>query len=327
MFLGVQFSLQPTVFLFFQMQNLARMRSQLNKNKVFGGAASKNVSQINLFFPEGPRIWKNRNNDIANEICDRTIGSQSRKKKKKKKKKAVLKVSKKNGATIDIRSIRETVAVYTTLTKPYIDSMSSIKNKWVRDITSGKNQEKIIHTEHDFISVVSKSWDKHLNSITGVASDVKEKIDVNEIINNLHIIAIALDPNLKCLRDLCLSEHVKLLMKIKDQTLQKIEEIYSVKESQIMVFIDYPPQFYLFHVHFRCIPNRTKGVTEHFKSMTIGTAILLDDVIENLEYDISYYKTHSITCSVRNNHPLYLLATSTADKKALTIHELLNKDQ
>ncbi|ETO30168.1 hypothetical protein RFI_06952 [Reticulomyxa filosa] len=227
---------------------------------------------------------------------------------------------KKYKATSDTRAVRESMQLYTRLTKPYIDSLPSKDIAWVQDILLGKKEleKNIVRCENEFVSVISQGWSTHVNCKEYPNPlEWKSKMGTNDIINNLHIIAILFDTKLKCIRDLCLAEHISLLVKIKEKTLSKISEIYGIVESQVMAYVHYPPQFYSFHIHFQCIPNVIDGMTFRFMSMGIGKAILLDDIIENLQSDLSYYQTRSITCSVRNFHPLYdyVIATEGSETK------------
>ena len=62
-----------------------------------------------------------------------------------------------------------------------------------------------------------------------------------------------------------------------------IKEKYGVNASSIRAFFHYPPTYWHLHVHF-CHTSISKKV-----SCEAGRAILIEDVIDNLEADPNYY--------------------------------------
>ncbi|ETO20896.1 hypothetical protein RFI_16313 [Reticulomyxa filosa] len=182
--------------------------------------------------------------------------------------------------------VRETMEMYLKITKPYIDAMPEKDVKWMDDILNGKSENsRVICRDSDaFVSLVAKTWHTHVNCEQYTdQSQWKELMSTQNILDNLHIIAIIGDKTLRSVRDLQLQKHIVLLNEIKRQTLSAIAKIYNVPSHFLLVFVHYLP---------------------HKKNISVTKAILLDDIIDHLQMDLEFYQKCSITCRVKKHHPL-----------------------
>ena len=88
-------------------------------------------------------------------------------------------------------------------------------------------------------------------------------------------------------------DHLQMLKELREQSFAKIKEKFGVPETLIRAFFHYPPTYWHAHIHF-CHTAITGKV-----SSQAGRAILLDDVIENLESDPAFYQKRALTMEVK----------------------------
>ena len=91
---------------------------------------------------------------------------------------------------------------------------------------------------------------------------------------------------------------------MREKGTQRIAEVYGVPRESLRIFVHYPPQFYHFHVHFTHVSVDFGIQTER--------AHLLDDVIDNLSRDGSFYATCSLTVRVSATDKLAALLRGRA---------------
>lgn len=75
-------------------------------------------------------------------------------------------------------------------------------------------------------------------------------------------------------------EHLPMLKSIRSESLAAIELKFGIPRAQMRAFFHYPPTYWHLHVHFAHANMLSKA------SCFAGRAILLDDVIANLEEDV-----------------------------------------
>ncbi|VDP12528.1 unnamed protein product [Soboliphyme baturini] len=80
---------------------------------------------------------------------------------------------------------------------------------------------------------------------------------------------------------------------------EAIEKRYDVRRSSLRIFLHYQPTYYHLHVHFTHLKSETM-------SQSAGKAILLDDVIDNVQLLSDYYATKTMHFVLKTNDPLYL---------------------
>jgi m7GpppX diphosphatase len=104
---------------------------------------------------------------------------------------------------------------------------------------------------------------------------------------NLYLQAVIHRRDIKSIRDLT-DEHLPLLRNIRHAGLNAIASRYDVRRDQIKAYFHYQPQFFHLHVHF---------ISLAFDAPASGTtqAILLNDVINNLEIAGDFYQRAELT--------------------------------
>jgi len=175
--------------------------------------------------------------------------------------------------------IRESPDLYKKVTEKHICSISPSRTQWMRDIfnhSPSSTQARDIFFEDDsFLLVPDTKWNK-------------------ESVNELWCLAIVKMSNLRTLRDLT-ADHLPLLKSIRNQAFSAIQTKYRITPTQLVGFIQYLPSFFHLHIHF----------THYSKVGTSTRAILLDDIIYNLELQSSYYSGKTFTYTLGINTPLY----------------------
>ena len=64
------------------------------------------------------------------------------------------------------------------------------------------------------------------------------------------------------------------------------------------MFVHYPPTYWHLHIHFVNVELTQKGVNS-------GRAVLLDDIIENIECKSDYYQNASLTMEIKEGTKLH----------------------
>jgi len=168
--------------------------------------------------------------------------------------------------------------VFRQVTLPTIQSTPSSRTAWIADIlghkTSSVQAQDIFYENEDFVVVPDTKWDK------------KNILD-------MWCLAIVKDQKLKTLRDLNAS-HLPLLLSIRENTFHAIHQKYSTQKDQILAFVQYLPSFFHLHVHFT-----------HYSKITAGRAVLLDDIIDNIQIKNDYYEVCAFTILVGDHMDLY----------------------
>ena len=186
--------------------------------------------------------------------------------------------------------IYETPTLYKTETLPTIRKVlnHNKSTKWLRDIVDGISEhERILyrdqHPQNGFVLTIDTKW----KTPPPLRSEILNKcLHGHKSVQTLYCLAIINRKDIYTLRDINAS-HVSLLKNIRKKSLKTIETMYGLHKSQVRAFVHYLPQYYHFHVHFTTLSHITGCLIEH--------AHLLDDVIQNIELDSSYYEKRTMT--------------------------------
>lgn len=139
------------------------------------------------------------------------------------------------------------------------------------DFTKWKDlNERTLFRHKEFILIHDKKWK-------------------DNDIDNLHLLAIPFDDELKSLRNLSL-KHLYLLKTIKNLVEKYISDNYKIKKNQILSYVHYYPTIWHLHIHFQNINKKDNTLTE----INVGRAHLLHDIIKNIEMNGEYYKQMTI---------------------------------
>lgn len=117
-------------------------------------------------------------------------------------------------------------------------------------------------------------------------------------VDNLYLLAITHQKDIKSIRDLNAS-NLDLLENIRDKTLATLESKYNLHRSKIRAYFHYQPSFYHLHIHFAHIKFQPPGIPER--------NFQLNQVINNIKLDPSYYEKASLQFVVRKSEKLYSL--------------------
>ena len=155
-----------------------------------------------------------------------------------------------------------------------------------------------------------------------------------EQVEDLYLQAIVMDREIGSIRDLrgC---HIPLLENIYDKctvrnisfisykydmisiTFQKaIQEKYKVPAHKLRIYFHYQPSYYHLHIHFSALCFEAPGIYSEFLIFfhlnlffDIGTwagkAVLLKEVLANLQMDSDYYSKATLSFTLKDNHPLW----------------------
>ncbi|XP_077434019.1 m7GpppX diphosphatase [Vanacampus margaritifer] len=172
--------------------------------------------------------------------------------------------------------VEETADDYQSITLPFIQKQS-FSVQWVYNILEKKAEsERIVFEDSDpklgFVLLPDFKWDQKQT-------------------DNLYLIAITHQRNIKSLRDLR-SEHLPLLQNILQKGKEAILQRYSLPASKMRVYLHYQPSYYHLHIHFTKLGYEAPGCG-------VERAHLLTDVIQNLHSDPHYYKTRTLSFPLR----------------------------
>ncbi|ODV82095.1 trehalase-associated protein [Suhomyces tanzawaensis NRRL Y-17324] len=179
----------------------------------------------------------------------------------------------------------ETPQMYKDYAVPYIESMKGDRIKWVYNILfEGKESETFVHHDKDlqtgFVLLPDMKWDT-----------------IN--LDTLYLCCIVNRTDISSVRDLNES-HVQWLIDLQQRLRKLTFEKYSVEADQLRIFAHYHPSYYHFHLHIVNIKHPGLG-----NGIAVGKAILLDDIIENIQLAGDYYQKKNIGFLLGENHGLW----------------------
>lgn len=191
--------------------------------------------------------------------------------------------------------VKETPSIYKDVVAPFIETQKGDRIQWVHNILfHGKEADSVLHHDKDpengFVLLPDMKWDR-------ISMDA------------LYLMAIVQRTDISSVRDLD-SSHVDFLTSLQTRVKKLANEKYNVAEDELRVFIHYQPSYYHFHVHVVRVTHPGLG-----DGLNAGRAMLLDDVIENLELVPDYYKKRTLTYILGENHKLWDALVNYNDEK------------
>lgn len=166
--------------------------------------------------------------------------------------------------------VRETPEMY----KKLLEWVSKKRNvSWINNILGGRSeQDRIYYQDKEFLLMPDIKW--------------------NEELDSLYLLAIAREniPSVRELTDI----HLPMLKNIRSKSLEYIKHL-GLDRDKVRAVVHYHPSYWHFHVHFVHVDN-----TDFGGGMLSGRAILLDDIIQNIEMIPTYYQKATMTTVVPN---------------------------
>lgn len=183
----------------------------------------------------------------------------------------------------------ETPCMYTSITRPYYQSLNRADLKWIDNILDGHGeQEEILLRTDDFIVMPDIKWDRQDTT-------------------SLYLLALYRQRDLLTLRDLRQS-HLPMLHRLKLDIANLLDKHYGLSLPQVRIYLHYLPTYAHLHLHVvHCSVERPVGTS-------VGLAHLLDDVIQNIEFDGDWYAHSLMHVNISQMHPLYALWTTFAEQ-------------
>ncbi|CCD26790.1 5'-(N(7)-methyl 5'-triphosphoguanosine)-(mRNA) diphosphatase NDAI_0I02210 [Naumovozyma dairenensis CBS 421] len=198
----------------------------------------------------------------------------------------------KNNEQQNFHLIRETPEIYKKVVEPYINEMVNAGNlKWVNNILyEDAESERVVYKDYSadnkkesFILLPDMKWD-------GLSID------------SLYLVAIVYRDDIKSVRDLKPTDKEWLT-----NLNNKIKSVvpgcynYAINPDELRIFVHYQPSYYHFHIHVVNIKHPGLG-----NGIAAGKAILLDDIIESLNYlGPEGFMKKTMTYVLGENHDLW----------------------
>lgn len=190
------------------------------------------------------------------------------------------------------RIISETPAMHRSITRPYFDSLRSTGQiDWIENILNdtSETERRLIDKkcpESGFILLPDYKWTEEDNLAA------------------LYLLVIVRQRDLWSVRDLD-GSHLPLLKEIRDDLKKAINRYKypdgsSVEYEHLRVFFHYPPTYPHLHIHVTLASSTGSACS-------VGQAILLDEVIDNLENVSSKYysELRNLPMEFGEKHELY----------------------
>jgi m7GpppX diphosphatase len=112
-----------------------------------------------------------------------------------------------------------------------------------------------------------------------------------------YVQVIARDAGLRSLRDMR-GRHVPLLETMRDSVLNELGRRLSFQPREVRLFLHYFPTFWRLHLHAAHLRCAVPG-----GGLSVGRAVLLEDVLQNLRLDPDYYARASLVALIRAGSP------------------------
>lgn len=182
--------------------------------------------------------------------------------------------------------VRETPSIYREKVLP-IALEKGPNNLWIDNIfeqsqncpipCTTKNQEKVLYLDSEFLICPDLKWDR-------------------ATMESLYLLVLIRDPKIYTIRELT-AEHIPLLERIQE-SIEQVLKTYNYTSNQVKVYFHYYPTFYRVHIH-------VSAITASVLSRSIGTSILLHDVIENLKIRSDYYAERTMEIELSKGSYIY----------------------
>lgn len=178
--------------------------------------------------------------------------------------------------------IRETPALYASVTLPFVQALPDAQTEWVRTILRKEQEAEKILYEDDFCMLLPDTkW-----------------TDENDF-RSMHTLALLKDTSVRSVRDLT-GAHLQPLKQLRAGVYAEIRRRYLLHADQVRAYVHYLPSFWMAHIHFAALTCPRLGM-----STCTGKAILLDDIIDALQRNPDHFQTCSITFVVGECDNLY----------------------
>lgn len=134
---------------------------------------------------------------------------------------------------------------------------------WVKNIIEQKTETPVFENEK-FLIVNDYKWDRN--------------------IDNLYLTLFCKDYNLFSIREI-----TKELLLEMISTTEKVLKNFNLVKEDVLMYFHYKPSYDLLHMHI----FNLKG--QFTQSQSVGRAILVDDILRNLDIDKNFYKSNTLT--------------------------------
>ena len=200
--------------------------------------------------------------------------------------------------------IKETPEIYSRIVEPYIEEMcQNGRLKWVHNILyEGAEADRVVYKDYDcenkekgFVILPDMKWD-------GINMD------------SLYLVAIVYRDDIRSLRDLR-PKHQSWLKDILKQIKSVVPSCYNymIRPDELRIFIHYQPSYYHFHIHIVNVKHQGLG-----NGISTGKAILLEDIIESLNYlGPEGFGCRTLNYVIGENHDLWKRGLNEEVKKQL----------
>ena len=189
--------------------------------------------------------------------------------------------------------VRETPELYATATLPYIDAIPESKNKWIQNIFDGsKEADRVLFKDEEMVIVFDT------------------KMDMADL-SSVYMQCIFREAGIRSIRDLR-AEHLPMLQRARTTILKVSREKLSCKPSELRIYMHYYPTFWWAHIHVQHISFPMMG-----GSTSIGKAILLEDVMQNLALKSDYYACATLVSIIKEgtpHHAAFVKANANLDE-------------
>lgn len=131
----------------------------------------------------------------------------------------------------------------------------------------------------------------------------------NDHVNTLHLLALVMRRDIKSIRDLR-AHHLPLLHNIRTKIHAEMKRRFDLNPYELRLYFHYVPSYWHLHLHV------TYAGYVDAPGAHSGRAHLLNDVIDNLCRDPTYYACASLSIMLPNTHALvdsFLLSRDVAD--------------
>ena len=117
----------------------------------------------------------------------------------------------------------------------------------------------------------------------------------------VHLLCIATDPSLRCLRDLR-SEHIALLEGLQASCLEMMRTTWGMRDEDVLIYVNYPPSVYQLHFHV-CAPFQSAVAYDAFRVHPLAT------ILGNLRLGVDYYERIPLRVPVLVGSDLHAILT------------------
>lgn len=183
------------------------------------------------------------------------------------------------------RLLFESAELYDALHRPFAQQKSQVQ--WVKNILDGTAEvERVAYSDPDPEIGFMLVADPKAHSPTSPY--------LQTLVRRLDLFSV---------RDLRGDAHLSLLRNLRDKIPIVMKEKFGLEPEQIRLFFHYAPSYYHLHLHVTGLAFTEASAG----NIHVGRALLLQDVIQNLEMNSLYYASATLPMQMPNQHPLYQL--------------------